>query len=214
MAGLSLAAGVAAVVALRGTTPAIVVIGLALYLLGLDAVEPLSQEIDHPDHTDGVPIGRGWMLSHHVAAPALALVPFALLGAVRGRAARARVVGWRAGAVRAAVLGRRVRRRRQHRARRARPAEAGPPTAAAVPPEFAGFTSTIRLVYPLAISILAGRAGARASASSPGVGTVVRMVILAALVVTATVTWISRRDEWRAKIREFMDAGRAAGGAT
>ena len=48
----------------------------------------------------------------------------------------------------------------------------------------------------------------------PGLGTVVRMIVLAALVVTATVTWISRRDEWRAKIREFMDAGRAAGGAT
>ncbi len=86
-------------------------------------------------------------------------------------------------------------------------------TAAAVPPEFAGFTSTIRLVYPLAISILAG-VPVLVLREQPGVGTVVRMVILAALVVTATVTWISRRDEWRVKIRDFMDAGRAAGGAT
>ena len=30
-------------------------VGGALYLLGLDAVEPLSQEIDHPDHTDAMP---------------------------------------------------------------------------------------------------------------------------------------------------------------
>ena len=53
-----------------------------------------------------------------------------------------------------------------------------PPTAAAaaVPPEFAGFTSTIRLVYPLAISTLAGVPvlGVR---EQPGVGTVVRMVV-------------------------------------
>ena len=34
-------------------------IGVALYLLGLDAIEPLSQEIDHPDHTDGVPHRAG-----------------------------------------------------------------------------------------------------------------------------------------------------------
>ena len=110
MAGLSIAAGVAAVATLRGTTPAFVGIGLALYLFGLDAVEPLSQEIDHPDHTDGVPIERGWMLAHHVAAPGLAVVPFALLGAVTVGVARSRGRGpvrWRcasrsAGSARAA----------------------------------------------------------------------------------------------------------------
>ena len=59
MSALAIAAGIASVAVLRGTTPAIVGIGIALYLLGLDAVEPLSQEIDHPDHTDGVPIDAG-----------------------------------------------------------------------------------------------------------------------------------------------------------
>ena len=90
---------------LRGTTPAIVGIGVALYLLGLDAVEPLSQEIDHPDHTDGVPIDRGWMIAHHIAAPALALVPFALLGAATVGRVRARRRGAGAGAVRAGDAG-------------------------------------------------------------------------------------------------------------
>ena len=66
--GPRVAAGVASVAVLRGTTPAIAGIGIALYLLGLDAVEPLSQEIDHPDHTDGVPIARGWMMAHHIIA--------------------------------------------------------------------------------------------------------------------------------------------------
>ena len=39
-------------------------------------IEPLSPEIDHPDHTDGVPIRPARLdgCSHHIAAPALALV--------------------------------------------------------------------------------------------------------------------------------------------
>jgi hypothetical protein len=87
-----------------------------------------------------------------------------------------------------------------------------PPTAAsaAVPPEFAGFTSTIRLLYPLVISTAAGLA-VLAAREQPGVGTVVRMIVAMLIVAAAIVWWVRRRDEWRAKIREFLDAGRAAG---
>lgn len=210
MAALSAAAGVASVAVLRGTTPAIVGIGLALYLLGLDAVEPLSQEIDHPDYTDAVPIRRGWMMAHQVAAPALALVPFALIGAAVVSALESDAwssafalcvpVTWVGvcGAVISIV--------------RDAPDPLSPPTAssAAVPPEFAGFTSTIRLLYPLAISVLAG-VPVLTLREVPGVGTVTRMLIATVLVVAATVWWIRKRDEWRVKIREFMEAGRAAG---
>jgi hypothetical protein len=48
----------------------------------------------------------------------------------------------------------------------------------------------------------------------PDAGTVVRMIILAALVIVATVVWVRRRDEWRIRIREFMEAGRTAGRST
>jgi hypothetical protein len=210
MAALSIAAGLAAVAVLRGTTPAIVGIGLALYLLGLDAVEPLSQEIDHPDHTDGVPIARGWVLAHHVAAPAVAMIPFAALGALTvavvggdgwaGPFALALPVLWVgiAGAVISIV--------------RDAPDPLRPvgPTAAAVPPEFAGFTSSIRLVYPLAVSTLAG-VPVLVAREAPTAGTVLRMAVFALLVVAATVWWIRKRDEWRAKINQFLEAGRAAG---
>jgi hypothetical protein len=209
MAGLAVLAGLAAVAVLRGTTPAIIGVGIALYLLGLDAVEPLSQEIDHPDHSDGVPIQRGWILVHHVAAPALGLVPFALLGAAAvsvfehsawwGALALCLPVTWVgvSGAVISIV--------------RDAPDPLAPPTAAsaAVPPEFAGFTSTIRLLYPVAISIIAGLP-ALAAREQPEVGTVVRMGIAMVVVVVAVVWWVRRRDEWRVKIREFLDAGRAA----
>jgi hypothetical protein len=87
-----------------------------------------------------------------------------------------------------------------------------PPTAssAAVPPEFAGFTSTIRLLYPLVISTAAGLV-ALAAREQPGLGTVLRMDVAMLIVAVGVVWWVRKRDEWRAKIREFMDAGRAAG---
>jgi hypothetical protein len=213
MAALSVATGLAAVAVLRDTTPAIVGIGVALYLLGLDAVEPLSQEIDRPDHTDAVPIPRGWLLAHHLAAPALAVVPFAVLGAATvavlepdawaGALALCVPVAWVgvAGAVISIV--------------RDAPDPLQPPLAqsAAVPPEFAGFTSTLRLLYPLVVSTLAG-VPVLVARELPGVGTVVRMLVAAALVIAATVWWVRRRDEWRAKVREFLEAGRAAGRST
>jgi hypothetical protein len=213
MTALSMAAGVAVVAVLRGTTPAIVGVGIALYLLGLDAVEPLSQEIDHPDHTDGVPIARGWMLAHHVAAPGLALVPFALVGAVTvgllepgtwaGALALCVPVCW------VGICGAIISIVRDA----PDPLKATGPSAAAVPPEFAGFTSTIRLVYPLVVSALAG-VPALVAREQPGAGTVLRMLVLQLLLVAATIWWIRKRDEWRTKISEFMDAGRAAGRST
>lgn len=210
MAGLAIAAGLASVAVLRGTTPAIVGVGLALYLLGLDAVEPLSQEIDHPDHTDAVPIPRGWLLAHHVAAPALAVIPFAVLGALTVGVLEQG--GWTAALLLCVPLcwvgicGSLVSIVRDA----PDPLQSTSASAAAVPPEFAGFTSTIRLLYPLAISVLAG-VPLLVLREQPGLGTVLRMIVLAALVVVATVVWVRRRDAWRARIREFLDAGRTAG---
>ena len=81
MASLAAIAGLCAEFVLEGTTPLLVGVGVALYLLGLDAIEPLSQEIDHPDYSDATPQKRGWLHVRHFAAPAVALVPFALVGA-------------------------------------------------------------------------------------------------------------------------------------
>ena len=81
MAALAIGAGLGAVAVLRGTSPAVVGVGIALYLLGLDGVEPLAQEVDHPDHTDGIPRPRGWVMARHTWAPAIALVPFAAIAA-------------------------------------------------------------------------------------------------------------------------------------
>lgn len=82
MALVSAAASASLVAALRGTTPAIVVSGLMLFILGLDVVEPLSQEVDQPDRTDALPVERGLLMAKHLVVPSLAVVPFIIIGVV------------------------------------------------------------------------------------------------------------------------------------
>jgi hypothetical protein len=64
----------AAVGTWRGTSPLIVVAGLALWAAALDVIEPLAQELDHPDRWAGYPVAPGDLLGRHLAAPLLGLV--------------------------------------------------------------------------------------------------------------------------------------------
>ncbi|MCU1374337.1 MAG: hypothetical protein JWO68_1623 [Actinomycetia bacterium] len=64
----------AAVGTWRGTSPLIVISGLALWAAALDVIEPLAQELDHPDRWAGYPVSPGDLLGRHLAAPLLALV--------------------------------------------------------------------------------------------------------------------------------------------
>jgi hypothetical protein len=61
---------VVAAAALRGawtgTTPLVVVPGLAMFLAGLDAVEPLAQEIDHPSRRDASPFEAAHIHVRHI----------------------------------------------------------------------------------------------------------------------------------------------------
>jgi hypothetical protein len=204
MATLAVLAGLAVVVVLRGTTPMVLAAGLALNLLGLDAIEPLSQEIDHPDVTDGVPRPRGWVLLRHLPAPTVVLVPFALIGAttvavVEPEAAAAAFVlavpvtlagacGSVVSVVRDAVD----------------PLQA---PSSAMPPEFAGASSFIRLAIPIVISTIPALT-ALAMREFPEPATGVRMAVLDMLLIAATATWVRKRDEWRAKLQSFAEAGR------
>jgi hypothetical protein len=210
MAVLAVAAGLGAVAVLGDTTPAVVVVGVALYLLGLDAVEPLAQEIDHPDHTDGFPTPRGWVLAHHTVAPAVALVPFAVLAGVVVIVARPDdwsaaalilpvTIGGAGGAVVSIV--------------RDAPDPLASAASAAVPPEFGGFTNTLRLLLPVAVSTLAALPIV-AAREQPDAGTVARGAIAIVLLVTALGWWVRRRDEWRVRWRAFLDAGRQTPGSS
>ena len=206
MAAMAVLAGLALVAVLRGTTPAVLPAGVALYLLGLDAIEPLSQEIDHPDVADGVPRQRGWLLLRHLAAPVVALTPFAIIGAATVTVARpsalAAAFALALPVTLAGACGSVVSVVRDA----ADPLSA--PTAA-VPPEFAGASSFIRLAVPIVISTIPALT-ALAMREFPEPATAVRMAVLDALLIAATATWVRKGDEWRAKMRSFAEAGRRA----
>ena len=194
---------------LEGTTPLLVGIGIALYLLGLDAIEPMSQEIDHPDFSDAMPHQRGWLLLRHFAAPgrcwcrspssARRRSPPSSPSTPSPRSPCAVPVAW-AGATGSIVS---VVRDAPN------PVEPSA-SSAAVPPEFAGFTSSMRFLVPLVVSSVAGLT-ALAMRESPTPGTALRMSVLDALRDRGHGLWVLRRDEWAKAWRRFLDAGRKAG---
>jgi hypothetical protein len=63
---LGAAAGLALVGVWQGTTVLLPVAALALFVVGLDALEPLAQEIDHPDLPASVPRELGTIRLAHV----------------------------------------------------------------------------------------------------------------------------------------------------
>ena len=86
MAILTAVAAVALHIAYHDTAPAAVIAGLALYLVGLDAIEPLAQEIDQADRAGAIPKDRGLLLLNHLPAPAVLLALFAVFGGAIGYA--------------------------------------------------------------------------------------------------------------------------------
>jgi hypothetical protein len=70
MVALGVVGAIAAAGVWAGTTPLVVVAGLASYLAGLEAVEPLAQEIDHPTIHRLAPVASGSLLVRHLIVPA------------------------------------------------------------------------------------------------------------------------------------------------
>lgn len=81
---LATVAGLAGRGAWDGTTPLLLVEGLALFLVGLDAAEPLGQELDHPSRRDLVPRPMGWLYVRHFPVVVVVSVLVALVAAAVG----------------------------------------------------------------------------------------------------------------------------------
>ncbi len=73
---LTVVAGACCAGALRGTTPLLALAPIATYLVALDVVEGLAQEVDHPDRGNGLPQTSGSLYASHLSAP------FALTGVI------------------------------------------------------------------------------------------------------------------------------------
>ncbi len=61
-----------------GTTPLVVVAGLALLVAGLEAVEPLAQETDHPTRARLLPLRPEVLARRHLVAPAALMLTVTL----------------------------------------------------------------------------------------------------------------------------------------
>jgi hypothetical protein len=81
MVALAAVAGLALGLTWKGAQPAIIVAGLALYLAGYDAVEPLAQEIDRPSRWDAIPEDHGMTLIRHLPAGFVVMVLLCLVSA-------------------------------------------------------------------------------------------------------------------------------------
>lgn len=217
MVVLSASWGIAVALVLRGTTPAIVAAGLAGFVLGMEAIEPLSQEIDRADRCDLLPVERGDLMLRHLAAPAAMLVPFALLGTLVAALASGDAAGlvvpllavslplvWAAamGAVVSAV--------------RDAPdpvATVRGPTSIAMP-EVTGLGTALRAVLPPAVSTLgvAMVLFVRSAAASGGsaVGASLRAAAGALVLVFLVSQWVRLRDRAHRSTASFLAEGRAA----
>lgn len=199
MAALTVAAAIAMVVAWQGTTPAVVVAGLCMFVVGLDAIESLSQEIDQPNLTDSYPRERGWLLTRHLIVPAMAMVPFVVIGVATATAVRPESSTFGFGALLAvcvaagAVLGAALN------SVNGAPDQAGSATAGlALPPEMAGMGTVIRGAIPPAITIVSCLP-LLAMRESPGNELVngLRAIGGAVIVLTLAGGWVRQRDAIR-----------------
>lgn len=195
---LSAVAGWAAHTVIEGTTPMLVVVGVVAFLIGLDLLEPLSQEIDRPDLTDRYPLERGVLHLGLMVIPTATLAALAMVAAgvvlllEPGRGLGAVAVAIPLGLI--GLTGSAIAVVR----------DSDPPRGdlpVMMPPEFAGFRTALRTVVPVAVSMLAGVA-LLVLRSDPGAGVIVRVWLGAAVLVAGLSWWVRRRDQWGRAWRE------------
>ena len=220
MALLGAAAGAASVGAYRGTTPLFLVAGGALYVAGLDALEPMAQEIDHPDRWDGYAVERGVLLLRQTGPSIVLMVLVALVGvgtavAVTGGATLAlQIGGVMAGpAALAGVAGATIS------------VVQGAPalfssTDSLLPPEAAGARAIGRILIPPAVAVVGVIPVLFARHPGRGVGPVAAaggLVAPVLLVVAVTGLYVRYRDAARTWFSQAMEEANAtrrpAGGA-
>ena len=188
----------------------------ALFFLGLESLEPLSQEIDRPDLTDAMPIERGWIYANHLMASAVLLAIVALIGAgfaavidpdiAIGAFAVALPVVWAGamGAVVVTVLDAPTPPSPTNLLGQPRDTESS-----LVPPEFAGFSTAVKMLIPVIVSAV-GTIPVYVARFSDDSADISRAILGMVLFIALVVVWVRRRDAWGAKVRTFFAEGRAA----
>jgi hypothetical protein len=221
---LAAVAGIAARSAFEGTTPLIVVAGLALFVAGLDAAEPLGQDLDHPTRRDTVPVLSGSIHARHLPAIVAVSMLVAAVAAVAGVIVDPRQGAWSVAlaCVPAAGLGAASGAVVNLLMGATSPAGTASSAWNLAPPEAAGVRLVYRTVWPPAIATLGASAviAAREVMADGGSGVQAALSAGAAMAgVTALVAgWARYRDAakawWSAQVEMASSAREAKGAAT
>jgi hypothetical protein len=198
-------AGVAAGVAARGSTAAVIASGILVFVIGLDLIEPLSQEIDHPDRTLALPVVSGWTHERLLIGSGMLAIPVALVGATTctmvapasGPAAFTLAIPILWSGMSGAVINT-VRD------------DLDPGSGAdglIVPPEMAGFRDLMRTLLPVVASSL-GTLSILAVRSQPDAGMVMRCLFGLGLYIAGVRWWIVHRTDLRQRWRTFTAGAR------
>ena len=209
LALLAVVAGVCGRAAYDGTTPLVAVAGLALFVAGLDAAEPLGQELDHPTRRDSVPLAAGSIHVRHLPAVVAVALGVATASAVVGvlvdptdgawpvalACVPAAGIGAALGAVVNLVMG-------------STPpaATAASTTWMAAPPEAAGVRIVFRTAWPPSIAV----GGAAAVLAAREQGAEGALLVAGALVALGVLVagWVRFRDDISAFFATRMQAAR------
>jgi hypothetical protein len=215
LAVLGAGSGAAAYGAWRGTTPLLLVSGICLYVAGLDAAEPLAQEIDHPDRRDSYSLAKGELEVRQLAPSVVVMVAVTICGAITayavsglnsqaGEIAAALIIpcalGGLAGATISVMQGAPV---------------AFSSTDSMLPPEAAGARAVFRIVWPPVVAtvsflpLLAGRHIKPSSGRSP-VGAVASLEPLVLILLVLVGAWVRYREDIHAWFRKAMEEAKTA----
>jgi len=202
---------VAAVAVWHGTTALLPVGALASFLAGLELLEPLAQELDHPHLLDLSPVPRGEVLARHllVAVAALGACTLVVAAAVGltlgGDVAPGLAVLTAVAAAPAAIAGAAGSILRDET-----------PGAVAIdelalPPEAVGMRLLFKTCWPPALAaagylpLLSARSAAARGADGVGSAATTTALVLAGAVAFAW--WVRSRDDLRSRWRQAATAG-------
>lgn len=209
---LAVVAGLAARGVWNEVYPLVVLVGLAMWVAGLDAIEPLAQETDHPSRRDAYPCDVGELMVRHLAVSAVVMIFVALVAMAAFVLSGPSVSILRLAAVAVVPLGLAAL------AGAVTSALMGAPTAGAsdmtnmLPPEFAGMKNAMRAAWPPGLAILGTVPLVVARAVTEQGHPWERATIFTALAVTAVAVlagvWVRYREDihewWRLSKEEAM----------
>ncbi len=213
LAALSVMGGLALRGAWEGSTPLVVVAGVTWWVAGLDVVEPLAQELDHPTRLRAFPRAEGTILLRHLIVPVLVMLGLYTTGAATALAldpSRHLAEVLAVTAVPAAVLA-------VGGAALAMTADAygGGADDALALPELSGTRIVFRMAWPPALAVaglvplLPGRSAVR-SGTSP-VPVTVNVASILVVVGVCVFAWIRHRPEIRQQLASAAGAGGGGG---